>query len=61
MAKHPDDGKFVVVQGGQRVSGQLHENQGAAQSEADTAKKQRPVTESDQKPEEPKVTQNLYG
>jgi hypothetical protein len=59
--KHPDDGKFVVVQDGQRVSGELHETQGAAQTEADKAKAQRPVTEGGQQPEGPKVVQNLYG
>ena len=61
MAKHPDDGKFVVVQGDQRVSGELHETKGAAQTEADATKKQRPVTEGGAQPPEPKVVQNLYG
>lgn len=59
--KHVDDGKFVVVQDNQRVSGQLHETQTTAQTEADSAKKQRPVTEGSQPPSEPKVVQNLYG
>lgn len=59
--KHPDDGKFVVVQGGQRVSGDLHETSGGAQKEADKAQKQRPVTEGGQQPAEPQVKQNLYG
>jgi len=61
MKSHPDDGKFVVVQEGQRVSGQLHETKPAAQAEADAAKKQRPVTESGQQPVAPTVKQNLYG
>lgn len=61
MPKHQDDGKFVVVEGGQRVSGELHETQGAAQTEADAAQKQRPVTEGGQQPSAPKVAQNLYG
>lgn len=59
--KHEDDGKFVVVDKGQRVSGTLHETHGQAQGEADAAKKQRPVTEGGQQPSEPKVVQNLYG
>ncbi len=59
--KHPDDGKYVVVQGDQRVSGTLHETQQTAQSEADKAKQQRPVVEGQQAPPAPKVVQNLYG
>lgn len=59
--KHQDDGKFVVVENGQRVSGNLHETQGQAQGEADAAKKQRPVTEGGQPASQPKVVQNLYG
>lgn len=59
--KHPDDGKFVVVENGQRVSGTLHETQGQAQQEADTAKKQRPVSEGQAAPAQPKVAQNLLG
>ncbi len=59
--KHPDDGKFVVVQGDQRVSGQLHEAQAGAQAEADKAKQQKPVAEGQQAPPAPKVVQNLYG
>lgn len=59
--KHPDDGKHVVVQNGQRVSGKLHETKDAAQAEADTVKKQRPVTEGSKPADEPKVAQNLLG
>jgi pyrimidine deaminase RibD-like protein len=61
---HPDDGKFVVVQGGQRVSGQLHEKQDTAKAEAEALQKKRPVVEAGQgapAPEAPKVVQNLYG
>jgi len=61
---HPDDGKFVVVQGGQRVSGQLHEKQEAAKAEAETVTKKRPVVEAGQPVAESqpvKVVQNLYG
>lgn len=58
---HPDDGKFVVVEGDQRVSGKLHETKEAAQTEADIAKKQKPVVEGQPKPPEQKVVQNLYG
>ena len=61
MATHPDDGKYVVVQGDQRVSGKLHETQATAQGEADAQKKARPVTEGQQAPPAPKVVQNLYG
>lgn len=61
MAKHPDDGKFVVVEGDQRVSGTLHEKQESAQAEAETIKKQKPVVEGQQpKTPEPAVKQNLY-
>lgn len=60
-AKHPDDGKYVVVQDNQRVSGNLHEQQSAAQAEADKLKKNQPVTEGQPQPPAPKVAQNLYG
>jgi hypothetical protein len=56
--KNPDDGKFVVVQDGKRVSGELHETQAGAQAEAEKAKRQ--VNES-APTEQPKVVQNLYG
>jgi hypothetical protein len=66
MANHPDDGKFVVIQGGQRVSGQLHETQAAATAEAEALKTKRPVNEAgnsqgaaESKPV--KVVQNLLG
>lgn len=59
--KHEDDGKYVVVENGQRVSGKLHETQGNAQAEAEAAKKQQPVTEGTTQPAVPKVVQNLYG
>lgn len=54
------DGAFVVVEGNQRVSGTPHETKEAAQAEADTIKKQRPVVEG-KKPSdsEVKVVQNL--
>jgi|PlaIllAssembly_1097288.scaffolds.fasta_scaffold363097_2 hypothetical protein len=61
---HPDDGKFVVVQNGQRVSGQLHEKQDTAQAEAAKVEKKRPVNETGQPVAESgpiKVVQNLYG
>lgn len=61
MSKHPDDGKFVVVEGNQRVSGNLHETQGGAQAEADKAKQQRPVVEGQGSQPEPKVVRNLCG
>lgn len=60
-AKHPDDGKYVVTQNGQRVSGNLHETQGQAQAEADKTRKEQPVRENAQQAPPPKVVQNLYG
>jgi hypothetical protein len=60
---HKDDGKFVVVEEGQRVSGNLHEDKAAAQAEADKVKQARPVVEgqSGEAKPPPKVVQNLYG
>ena len=61
---HPDDGKHVVVQGGQRVSGQLHESLEKAKAEADALRAKRPVVETGKpgaSPESPKVVQNLLG
>ncbi len=54
----------MVVQDGQRVSGQLHEKQDTAKAEAEALQKKRPVVEAGQgapAPEAPKVVQNLYG
>lgn len=63
MTKHPDDGKHVVVQNGQRVSGTLHETRATADKEAEALRKNQPVVETGQgkAPEPPKVAQNLYG
>lgn len=55
------DGKFVVVQGNKRVSGELHETKQAAQAEADKIKQARPIVEGQAAPEEPKVVVNLCG
>lgn len=59
--KHPDDGKFVVVQGGQRVS-EVQPNQAAAIEEAKRLNKLR---ESQGQPAQAappaEVKQNLYG
>lgn len=60
--KHPDDGKFVVVQNGQRIS-DLHETEQAAIQEAT---KQRKLAETaspqvKQEAEKIAVKQNLYG
>jgi hypothetical protein len=57
------DGKFVVVQGGQRVSGKLHEQQGAANAEADKLTKKMPVVEAStgKAPQPVKVVKNLLG
>ena len=61
MAKHKDDGKFVVVQDGQRVSGQLHEKKEEAESEADALKKKQSVMEGKKPTPQPTVKVNLYG
>ena len=58
---HQDDGKFVVVQDGKRVSGTLHETQQQAQSEADKLKAKQPVKEGQATTPQPTVKQNLYG
>jgi len=59
---HQDDGKFVVVQDGKRVSGQLHEQKQTADTEAAKVKARQPVQEGGNQPaQQPKVVQNLYG
>lgn len=59
--KHPDDGKHVVVQGGQRISG-LHDSEQQALEEA---KKLNKLKESQgqaaQQAPPAQVKQNLYG
>lgn len=45
---HPTDGKFVVVQDGHRVSGQLHEDENKAKAEAEAERKKHPVVEAGQ-------------
>jgi hypothetical protein len=61
-AKHPDDGKFVVVQGGQRISDLLPNEQAAIQE----ATRLRQLQEGRDKAQEHtsppvEVKQNLYG
>jgi hypothetical protein len=58
MNKKTGDGAFVVVEGNQRVSGTPHETKEAAETEAETIKKQRPIVEG-KKSSEVKVVQNL--
>jgi len=58
---HETDGKYLVVEGGQRVSGKLHENQKDAQAEADKIQQKRPVVEAGGQAEPPKVVRNLCG
>ena len=58
--KHPDDGKFVVVQGGKRVS-DLKNTQQEAQQEADRLKKLNETQGSRAQQPPPQVKQNLYG
>ena len=57
------DGKFVVVQNGQRVSGKLHEQQSAANAEAEKIQKKMPVVEGATGQVQPpvKVVKNLLG
>lgn len=60
--KHQDDGKFVVVQGGKRVSGNLHGTQQEALNEADQQKKLRESQgQAAQSAPPVEVKQNLYG
>jgi hypothetical protein len=62
MSKHPDDGKFVVVQDGKRVTGNLHGTQQEALTEADQQKKLRESQGQAAKAQPPvEVKQNLYG
>ena len=61
MVKHPDDGKFVVVQGSQRISDLLPNEQAAIQE----AQRLRKLQEAQGKPVENQappveVKQNLY-
>jgi ribosomal protein L9 len=53
------DGKFVVVENGQRVS-DLHDSQDQALKEAENRKKKLSETSSD-KPADVSVKQNLFG
>jgi hypothetical protein len=60
--KHPDDGKFVVIQGGKRVSGTLHVTQQEAQTEAAKLNQLRESQGEAAKAATPaEVKQNLYG
>ena len=59
---HPDDGKFVVVQDGKRVSGTLHETEQKAKEEADRQRKLRESQGQAAKEQAPvEVKRNLYG
>jgi len=59
--KHPDDGKFVVVQDGKRVSGTLHGDEQAALNEAAQQKKLRESQGQAAQAAPVEVKQNLYG
>lgn len=60
--QHKDDGKYVVVQGGQRVTGKLHDSQQQAVSEADQHKKLRESQgQAAQSAPPVEVKKNLYG
>ena len=60
---HPDDGKFVVVQDGRRVTGTLHGDQQQALNEAEQLKKKLRESQGQQAQAAPpvEVKQNLYG
>ncbi len=59
--KHPDDGKFVVVQGGQRVS-ELQPNEQQALEEAKKLNRLKESQGPAAKAQPPaEVKQNLYG
>ncbi len=59
--KHQDDGKFVVVQGGQRIS-DLQPNEQAAIQEANRLRKmQESQGRQENKPAPVEIKQNLYG
>ncbi len=61
MNKHPDDGKFVVVQDGKRVTGKLHGSQQEAQAEAAKQNMLRECQGAAAKVPPAEVKQNLYG
>ena len=60
--KHPDDGKFVVVQGGQRISDLLPNEQAAIQEAQRLRKLNEAKGKEEDRVEPPiEVKQNLYG
>ena len=62
MNTHPADGKYVVVQGGKRVSGDLHDTQQQALTEAEKLKKLRESQGQASQVQPPvEVKQNLFG
>ena len=61
MAKHQDDGKFVVVQGGQRLSDLLPNEQAAIQEANRLRKLQEGQGKQESNKEPVSVAQNLYG
>ncbi len=60
MKSHKDDGKFVVVQGGQRIS-DLHESEQTAIAEAERLRKLAESQGSKAESQPVKVVKNLYG
>lgn len=58
--QHPADGKFVVVQDGQRAGG-LHEDKGKADAEAEKLRKQLQEQKSGSQPASVGVKRNLLG
>jgi hypothetical protein len=59
MSKHPADGKHVVVQGNERLTGVMTEEQ--ARQEAERLRKIQEAQGQQQEGEQPRVVQNLYG
>ncbi len=59
--KHPDDGKFVVVQGGQRISDLLPNEQEAIQEAVRLRKLQEGKGTQEKQEAAIEVKQNLYG
>jgi hypothetical protein len=59
MSKHPADGQHVVVQGNERLTGVMNEEQ--ARQEAERLRKLQESQGKQQEGEQPRVVQNLYG
>lgn len=56
--RNPADGKFVVIQGGERVTGPLEQQQAIAEAER---RKQLAETQGSPNPAPVEVKQNIFG